>query len=160
MVLLLVSSLARAQVPGASQLPSRVLTEADTVQALHDLFRQHRQTGRACLGLFPLAVAGTAYSASQIEIDLNLYGGFSSGPSAAPLVGTFLGGATSLTLLIVAPITLNRNHRQREARLVTQYLQGQSLPKRWQKQLHRQLMRAQRPRPLNATPPPRSVGSR
>ncbi|SNC68419.1 hypothetical protein SAMN06265337_2305 [Hymenobacter gelipurpurascens] len=139
-LLLLSTTEAQSQtLPPAASTP-RVFTRADTLQALHSLFLANRRRGRVMTGLAPVLAGVAAYSGSQIEFYIDIFGtGQPDTTSDWPAVGAVLGGFSSVALAILGPSTWGRNSKEREREAVRLYEQHQPLPKRVQRQLHRRL---------------------
>jgi hypothetical protein len=138
-LLLLSSREAKAQAPPPVVI-TPVLTRADTLQALHTLFLANRRRGRVMSGLVPVLVGATAYSASQVEIYIDLSGtGQRDISHDLPIITTFLGGLGALVMAWLGPNTWSRNSKEREKEAVRLYEQRKPLPKRVQRQLHNRL---------------------
>jgi hypothetical protein len=117
-----------------------VFTRADTLQALHKLFLANRRRGRVMTGLVPVLIGATAYSASQVEIYIDLSGtGQRDISHDLPIITTFLGGLGTLVMAIIGPVTWNRSSHEREKEAIMLYEQHKPLPKRVQRQLHNRL---------------------
>ena len=120
---------------------NRVFTHADTLQALHTIFRTGRTWGKVLTGFAPVAIGIVAYSASRMDIGgYNVIGGNSSDPNNDAYV-TFLGAPVALTLSLVGPLSWKANSEQTEQETIRAYEQHLPLSKRMQRRLHNQLER-------------------
>lgn len=140
---LLVSGLLACSQEGYGQAaPSgnRIFTRADTLQALHDLFRATRRRGRVMTALLPVVVGATAYAGSQVEFHIDLFGsGAPDTTSDLPLIGALAGSLGSIALAITGPGTWRRNSKAHEQEIIRWYEQRRPLPMRVQRQLHARL---------------------
>ncbi|GAA4033172.1 hypothetical protein GCM10022409_16870 [Hymenobacter glaciei] len=120
---------------------NRVFTHADTVQALHALFRRGRTWGKVGTVLAPVSIALVAYAGSKMELGgYDVISGGSTDPNSYAY-GAMLGAPVAITLSLLGPFSWAANSKYTEQQTIQAYEQHQPLSKRTQRRLHNQLER-------------------
>ena len=139
-LLLGISLAANAQGASSAPTPSnRVFTQADTLRALHAIFRRGRTWGKVLTAVAPVTIGIVAYCGSQMDIGgYDVLSGSSRDPNSYAYAAT-LGTPVAITLSLVGPLSWKANSKSNEQETIRKYEQRLPLPKRVQRRLHNQL---------------------
>jgi hypothetical protein len=151
LVLITVSLPGSGQVSPPATLPARrVFTYADTLQALHALFRAGRSRGQVITALAPVALGVSAYSYSKMDLAFN-WGTAEGGAPNGYAVAYMLAVPVGITSAIVGPLSWAHNTRLREQEAIETFEARKPLAPRLLRRLHRRL-ESQLPGAGNARP--------
>ncbi|WP_426061066.1 hypothetical protein [Hymenobacter sp. B1770] len=117
---------------------NRVFTHSDTVQALHDMYRNGRRWGRVLTALAPVAAGFAAYSYPKTDLGISPWGNQPSGPNGHATAYMIAIPAT-LTFSLVGVLSWNGNSKKIEQETIRHYEMRLPLSQRIQRRLHRQL---------------------
>ena len=132
----------QAQIVPSAPMPSnRVFIRADTLQALHTIFRTGRTWGKVLTALAPVTIGIVAYSGAKTDMGgYDVLSGSSRDPNSYAYVAT-LGTPVAITLSLVGPLSWKANSKSNEQETIRKYEQRLPLSKRVQRRLHNQLER-------------------
>lgn len=140
-LLLVVGLTCRAQALSSPAPINRVFTRADTLQALHTLFRTGRTWGKALTILAPVTIGMVGYAGSKMDLGgYDILSGSSTDPNGYTYAAIF-GTPVAITLSLVGPLSWKANAKYMEQETIRDYEQRRPLSKRVQRRLHNQLER-------------------
>ena len=132
-------------VPTVSLPTNRVFTRADTLQALHTMFRRGRRWGKVVTVLAPITGGIVAYSYHRVELGfIDFFG--TGNPDNVVNGYTYAAGfgiPLTLAFSIVGPLSWAANSKDKEQETIREFEQHLPLSRRIQKRLHNQLERVQ-----------------
>jgi hypothetical protein len=117
---------------------NRIFTRADTVQALHDIFRNGRRGGKIITALAPVAAGIAIYSGPKVDLGINALGSSGNKPNGH-LTAVAIAVPAAIAFAIAGPLSWSRNSKKKEQETIRRYEMRLPLSRRVQRKLHRQL---------------------